>query len=373
MNTIISARPTAVGYVSAVTPDAEQQQRALLANYASREGLSLAHTVDDPRDGVTLSELLDVADRYEAVRVLVAAGVRMAARHRSVTDVLERIGAACTVVTPDGVEAAGWMIALDIDGTLTAEGAHDVPADTVVAVTEARAAGHDVVLASGRSLVGILPIARVLGMTTGWVTASNGAVTARLVPDAPRGYTVEEQHTLDVEPVARLALDLIPDLRIGVEDIGWGYLHLRGRRFDDRQVNGRQRGVDVEELWAVESPRVILHAPGAAVRLLEPVRALGVTATVARPDWIDVTPMNLSKASALEVLRTRLDVAPERTVAVGDGTNDAEMLTWAARGVAMGHASAELRAVADETTGTLEEHGAATVLRSLAAAIPATR
>jgi hydroxymethylpyrimidine pyrophosphatase-like HAD family hydrolase len=52
-------------------------------------------------------------------------------------------------------------------------------------------------------------------------------------------------------------------------------------------------------------------------------------------------------------------------VALGDGRNDIEMLTWAARGIAMGQAPAEVMAVADEITESVYDDGAALVLRSL--------
>ena len=52
-------------------------------------------------------------------------------------------------------------------------------------------------------------------------------------------------------------------------------------------------------------------------------------------------------------------------MAVGDGRNDIEMLTWARRGVAMGQAPAEVIAAADEVTHSVFEDGAAHVLRSL--------
>jgi hydroxymethylpyrimidine pyrophosphatase-like HAD family hydrolase len=60
-------------------------------------------------------------------------------------------------------------------------------------------------------------------------------------------------------------------------------------------------------------------------------------------------------------------VQPFATVAIGDGGNDREMIQWAARGVAMGHAPEDVRAVADEVTGTIDDDGAVAVLRSLLA------
>ncbi|MFD2794909.1 HAD family hydrolase [Promicromonospora vindobonensis] len=253
------------------------------------------------------------------------------------------------------------LVALDIDGTLLGAD-RVVPAVTVDAVLDARRSGHHVVLASGRSLVGVLPVARALGFDQGWVVASNGAVVARAGDGLPDGYRLEKMHTFDVEPVIRLARAFIPGIQVGVEEIGWGYRV--NRLFERGLVNGQQRRASDTELWNVPAPRVILRAEG-ALALTEPLRDLGVTASPAGPDWLDVTPRYLSKATALERVRERIGVDPRQTVAVGDGVNDLEMLTWAARGVAMGHAPAAVIDAADEVTGTIEEHGVVAVLRAL--------
>jgi hydroxymethylpyrimidine pyrophosphatase-like HAD family hydrolase len=257
----------------------------------------------------------------------------------------------------------GALVALDIDGTLS-PGGMTVPAVTVEAVQDVRRAGHHVVLASGRSLVGVLPVAQRLGIDQGWVVASNGAVVARVGDALPGGYRLEKMYAFDVEPVIRLARASLPAVQVGVEEIGWGYRV--DRLFDRRLVNGEQRRVPDTELWNVPASRVVLRAQG-VIDLVEPLRALGVTPTPAGPDWLDVTPGGVSKATGLERIRDRIGVDPRWTLAVGDGVNDLEMIAWAARGVAMGHAPATVVDAADEVTGTLEEHGVATVLRTLTA------
>jgi hydroxymethylpyrimidine pyrophosphatase-like HAD family hydrolase len=78
-----------------------------------------------------------------------------------------------------------------------------------------------------------------------------------------------------------------------------------------------------------------------------------------------VTAGGVSKAAALERVRASLGVSPARTIAVGDGTNDIEMLRWAARGVAMGHAKGSVRDAADEVTGPIAEDGVLPVLQSV--------
>lgn len=97
------------------------------------------------------------------------------------------------------------------------------------------------------------------------------------------------------------------------------------------------------------------------------LRAAGFTAIATRRDWVDITVRNVSKATAAERVRRDLDIPIERTVAIGDAENDVELLQWAWRGVAMGHAGRQVRDAADEVTGTIEQEGAVRVLRSLLA------
>jgi hydroxymethylpyrimidine pyrophosphatase-like HAD family hydrolase len=154
-----------------------------------------------------------------------------------------------------------------------------------------------------------------------------------------------------------------PEVHVAVEVVGWGYDVTH--RFDPGRLNGAQRVVDqIDELWAIPVTRAVLA--GAEVGcLVEALQELGVTATLNSQDWIDVTAPGLSKATALDNVREALCVDPVHTVAIGDGWNDAEMLVWAADGVAMGHAPAPIKALANRVTGTIQENGAATVLQAL--------
>lgn len=260
--------------------------------------------------------------------------------------------------------SAPWLVALDVDGTLVPDGTCEVLPATAAAVAEVVAAGHEVVLATGRSLVGVLPVAAALGLT-GWVVASNGAVTARLDPTMPGGYADVDAYLLDVGPVARTARELLAEVELAAEEIGWGYTvsHL----FADGLLNGRQFVSDFDELCETSTPRLVLRAPGVVASLVDPVRRLGVTVNAVGADWIDVTPPEVSKASALEEVRRRLGIPAAHTMALGDGGNDTPMFEWAARAVAMGHASAAVQQAADNVTGCLDEDGAAAALRALLA------
>jgi hydroxymethylpyrimidine pyrophosphatase-like HAD family hydrolase len=141
------------------------------------------------------------------------------------------------------------------------------------------------------------------------------------------------------------------------------------RPFPDGELTGDQEVVPFDRLVAEPATRVVVRDPGRTPEefhaLVERVGLRQVSYAVGWSAWLDLTPGGVSKASALEELRRELDVEPFATVAIGDGANDIEMLRWAARGVAMGHAADAVRAAADEVTGTIADDGAVAVLRSI--------
>ncbi|WP_369374468.1 HAD family hydrolase [Promicromonospora sp. Populi] len=260
------------------------------------------------------------------------------------------------------------LVALDIDGTLVDDG-NKIPSGTVDALDLVRAAGHEIVLATGRSLIGLMPIAVRLGLTDGWGVCSNGALTVRLDRSAPSGFDVVTARTFYPGPVIRRAMEMVPVVRIAVEEVGWGWR--TNTPFEPGELNGQQKLVPLGDLVAQPATRVVLVGPGIR-RFTDALQATGVTVTPMGPDWLDVGARDVNKAVALDGVRMGLDIPAERTLAIGDGVNDLDMLTWAARSVAMGHAPAIVRSAADETTGTIDQAGALSVLTSLVPTVDAS-
>ncbi|WP_392424932.1 HAD family hydrolase [Barrientosiimonas humi] len=259
-----------------------------------------------------------------------------------------------------------WLIALDIDGTTIDHDGHlaDRVRRAVRAVVDA---GHHVVLSTGRTVMGTLPIAEQLGLTTGFAICSNGAVTITLDPDAPEGYRLLRAVTFDPAPVLERLRGVVPDGVVAVEQIGVG--HKVNAPFPDGELMGDQQVVDWAELAADPVTRVTFRSPGSSaeefVELVERLGLHGVNYAVGYTAWLDINPEGVSKGTALEQVREELDVDPQRTLAVGDQRNDLEMLRWAARGVAMGQAPDEVVAAADEVTAPVEQDGLALVLEGL--------
>lgn len=258
------------------------------------------------------------------------------------------------------------MVALDVDGTILHHDQHLSPEVRAV-IRDLDESGAQVVISTGRSVVSTMPIVEALGLSRGYAVCSNGAITLGLDQDEPQGYELLETITFDPRPALTLLRAEYPDAVVAVEEVGVGYK--LSAPFPDGELQGRLRIVPWEDLVGEPATRVTFRNPTGTTEdfldLVERIGLHGVNYAVGFTAWLDLAPEGVSKGSALEQVRRRLGVATARTVAVGDQRNDLEMLRWATRGVAMGQAPDEVKAVADEVTGDVYSDGLVPVLRSL--------
>jgi Cof subfamily protein (haloacid dehalogenase superfamily) len=260
-------------------------------------------------------------------------------------------------VTGGVSRSAPWrpgLVALDVDGTLLdySERLDHEVRDSVRRVVDA---GVPIVLATGRSAHGLAWITEELGLPPGYAIASNGAVTTSYPP-----VEVVESVTFDAREAVHTVLEHVPDAIVAVEVVGRGYR--TNRLFPPDEISGEMWIQTVDELVAEPVTRVVIRDRESTsedfIKLAEKLGLHGTNYYVGWTAWLDLAPEGVTKASALESLAGRLGVARSDVLAIGDGRNDVEMLAWAGRGVAMGHAPAEVRDVADAVTGSVQEHGA---------------
>ncbi|MDQ0635873.1 Cof subfamily protein (haloacid dehalogenase superfamily) [Arthrobacter pascens] len=258
------------------------------------------------------------------------------------------------------------MIALDVDGTLVDHDGHMSPGVREAAQAVV-AAGHEVMIATGRSRNATLPIIEQIGIDRGYAVCCNGGVTLRLDPGLADGYEVIHRATFDPAPALRALREQLPSAKYALEDEDGNFLSTE--RFQDASFGVEAIGVEFHTMLESTAVRVVVfsteNTPEEFKQAIKHVGLAGVTYSVGWTAWLDIAAAGVTKASALEKLRSRLDIESHRTVAIGDGRNDIEMLSWAGRGVAMGQAPQEVIAAADEVTHSVFDDGAAYVLRSL--------
>jgi 5-amino-6-(5-phospho-D-ribitylamino)uracil phosphatase len=261
------------------------------------------------------------------------------------------------------------FIALDIDGTVLRQDG-SLGEATIEQVLRLRDLGHEVTLATGRSVATTLPVLERLGITPLYVICSNGAITLRRDPKAKDGYTREHVETFDPSQVLSTISAHLGDAHYAVED-ETGIYRYTGQ-FPDGALGLTSILVDFDELLSRPATRVVVISPEHAIEdFLSVVEKMGlhkVSYNIGWTAWLDIAPDGVNKSTALERVRGLLDIPRSHVIAVGDGRNDIDMLSWAAvegRGVAMGQSPAEVLEAANETTTSDREDGVAAYLATL--------
>lgn len=259
------------------------------------------------------------------------------------------------------------MIALDIDGTLVHDDGYLSPA-VVQEVQRVRDLGHLVVVATGRSAANAFPVIKDIGILDGHAVASNGAVTILLDEDHERGFTPTEVITFDPTDVLTQLIESLPNAHFAVEKADGTYLF--HRHFPAYALGDNNIETPLEDLVKHEVSRVVVLSPDQEVEeFLDAVARVGlhsVSYAIGYTAWLDISPLGVTKSSALEKLRAKAGIRPDQVIAVGDGRNDINMFEWAQAGggigFAMGQGPDEVKAAAAAVTASVEDDGVARVL-----------
>lgn len=272
-------------------------------------------------------------------------------------------------VAGQGTTDAPWLVALDIDGTTMHEDG-TISERVLDQVRRLDAAGHEIMLATGRSAATTLPVLDRLEIAPRFVVCSNGAITLHRDPDSPTGYRREWVETFDPTEVLLSIKSHLTTARYAVEDEHGYYRYTEP--FPDATIGLDSEHVDFDDLLRHAATRVVVISPDHDMddflRVVDRMGLNRVSYAIGWTAWLDIAPDGVNKATAMERVRAEIGIPRDRVMAVGDGRNDIELLQWAAvhgRGVAMGQAPDEVIAAAGETTGAVQDDGLAFVLSSL--------
>lgn len=279
-------------------------------------------------------------------------------------------------VTPTPTPAptpAPTLIASDVDGTLI-DDANRVSARTLGVLGAARDAGAEFVLATGRPPRWIAEITDQFDGARAHVryaVCANGAII----------YDVENDHVLRavvLEPELQRYLGdvvarVLPGAGIAAERVGRSAHDAATAPFVARAgyqhawLNPDHVEVGDDEVFSEPAVKLLVRAPDLRsadmAALLEPEMGELTQITYSTSNGlVELSVPHTHKASGLRTLIELAGLSDTRTVAFGDMPNDAEMLSWAHHGVAMGHADPVALAAADEVTVGNNEDGVAQVL-----------
>ncbi len=256
------------------------------------------------------------------------------------------------------------LLALDLDGTLTNH-QKQVSEKNKQYMRLAQQKGVDIILASGRPVIGIENVARALDLyqTGGYILAYNGGQ----IIDCKTGKSLVERF---------IPMDYYHDICDVIH-----HFHAFPLTYNDVGVICE----DDEDIYvkkeAYNNSVPIIKVPSLEAVVTKPVvkfMIVGEPAELSKakehleqryngllnlffsePYFMEVTPPGIEKASALADLLKILNVPRERLMACGDGLNDIPMLEYAGFSVAMANAYDETKKAADYIAPSNEEDGVA--------------
>lgn len=256
------------------------------------------------------------------------------------------------------------MLVLDLDGTLT-NSKKEITPPTRRALLEIQEAGKIVVLASGRPINGVAPLAKELEMEKygGYMLSFNGARITKCF-DGEIVYN----RTLPMEVIRPIweYIKTFPGIDIITYNDTQILSGIKPNKYVEieSKINGMEI-IPVDSLpdqltWPVNK----LLIPGEP-ELLEKViipelkkRYHGLLNIYrSEPFFLEIMPKGVDKAQSLQKLLNSVGLTSDQMICCGDGFNDLSMIEFAGLGVAMANAQPVIKESADFITRSNDEDG----------------
>ena len=253
-----------------------------------------------------------------------------------------------------------YALFFDIDGTLVSFQTHQIPPSTILALTQAKANGHRVFIATGRPPLIITNLGAIEHLIDGYITI-NGALCF-IGPDVVSCKDIPKEAVLTVVNDAKeknYGLIVVGERDVAVLDPQGEVDRLFRGKLAVENLN------QAKPLDGVLQQRILQLTPFFKEAYEPDLMARIPTCTSGRwnPDFTDITAKGADKGEGIKTLAKHLGLDIRYTMAFGDGGNDASMIKTAGIGVAMGNAIEALKNVAHYTTSSVDDDGILKALR----------
>ncbi len=255
------------------------------------------------------------------------------------------------------------VLVLDLDGTLT-NSEKKITEPTKQALLEIQAEGKTIVLASGRPINGVAPLAKELQMDCfgGYMLSFNGARITR----CSTGEIIYNR-TIPTE-IIRPVWDYVRTVP-GLDIISYNDTQILSGIKVNRYVE-IESGINSMEIVPVDDFPSALDFPvnkllvtGDAEILetiMDPLQnqyhgLLNIYRS--EPYFLEIMPRNIDKAQSLQKLLNSIGLTADTMICCGDGYNDLSMIEYAGLGVAMENAQPIIKESADFITRSNDEDG----------------
>lgn len=267
-------------------------------------------------------------------------------------------------------------LAFDLDGTLLTD-QKEIDPRTKASIFRAKEAGMHIVIASGRDKNGTAFVYEPLGLEDGphYLALVNGQI---IYDFQKKEYDLDDvllpEDGLKIQQVCR-QFDIEGIFCCGYDFYSYVSEENRKKKIEREKTEGQPMDYGLKK----GGPhRNFIDLPYEKIKLTQDINKVIMVHTaqffeehleelkealsdydvmLIGPDWLEIMPKGVSKASALRKIAKRGGFSMEEVMAFGDAQNDLPMLKEAGIGVAMGNAMDEAKAVADYICDTNMNNG----------------
>ena len=253
------------------------------------------------------------------------------------------------------------VLVLDIDGTLH-NSDKEVSPKTKEAIINAQKNGTIVVLASGRSTCGVMPVAKEIELDKfgGYILSFNGG----RITNCKTGEVIYETNISkeDVPEIYNISKEMGVNIFTYFENKVITENDSEYLRLECRVSQSKSKFVEsFVDAVNFDVPKFLMSGDGDYLAKIEPkvCEKLNGRFNVFRsePFFLEIMPNNIDKANSLEKLLEHLNISKDEMIACGDGFNDVSMINFAGLGVAMGNAQEVVKDVSDFITQSNDDDG----------------
>lgn len=239
------------------------------------------------------------------------------------------------------------LVALDMDGTLLNEQS-EISEENAEWIRKALDAGVTVSFSTGRGFQSALPFAEQLGLETPMITVNGGEIWMK-------PHVLHRRTLMEAGYIRRLH-----ELAKKYEE-PWYWAYSTAGIYNKEKWIGEEN--DYESFHWLKFGYYTENDPIREAILAEISGWNAFEITNSSPSNLELNPIGVSKAAALQELCGLLGIGMSQVVAVGDSLNDIAAIREAGLGVAMGNAQEAVKEAADAVTLSNNEHGVAEVIR----------
>ena len=262
------------------------------------------------------------------------------------------------------------LIAIDLDGTLVTD-EKELTLRTIEVIKKASEKGVRIMLSSGRSFYRLEKFIDALGLRkeNQCTICFNGAIIIENITKE-----VLYSKNLDMEEVKELIhlgkklelpimiyakdahyVEKIPEVLQKNTNNLQG-MNLKIVKFNEINFNEKQNYI--YKICFIDNPEKIIEKRKEISK--EMIEKYEITSSV--PEYLEIVKKGIKKSEAIKFVMEKYGIKREEVMAIGDGENDVEMLSFAGVGVAMENAKEDVKKFADVVTTSNNDDGVANAI-----------